>query len=121
MKVMIVDDEQDVQFLFQQQFRKELKAGKIEFCFAFSAKEALQYLETQGITDLVLILSDINMPGMNGLELLKHIKEKYPSLRVFMITAYSEESNHQQAVAFGCDDYITKPIDFDMLKSKIFV
>lgn len=119
MKIMVVDDEQDVQFLFQQQFRKELKGGQIEFCFAFSGEEALQYLERQSIADLVLILSDINMPGMNGLELLKRIKKKYPSLRVFMITAYSEESNQQQAVSFGCDDYITKPIDFEQLKSKI--
>jgi CheY-like chemotaxis protein len=120
MKVMVVDDEQDVQFLFQQHFRKELKGGKIQFCFAFSGEEALQYLTKQGTTDLLLILSDINMPGMNGLELLKRIKEKFSSLPVFMITAYSEESNRQQALAFGCDDYLTKPIDFDLLKSRIF-
>ncbi len=120
MKVMIVDDEEDVQFLFQQQFRKELKGGKIEFCFAFSGEAALQYLEKHGRGDLVMILSDINMPGMNGLELLRRLKQKYSGLKVFMITAYSEERNHQQALAYGCDDYVTKPIDFEALKEKIF-
>jgi CheY-like chemotaxis protein len=116
---MVVDDERDVQILFQQRFRKELKSGRLEFHFAFSGETALEYLDKQGAADLVLILSDINMPGMNGLELLKKIKEKYPQLKVFIITAYGDESNYRQSVTYGCDDYLTKPIDFDMLKKKI--
>ncbi len=118
-KVMVVDDETDVQILFQQQFRRELKAGAIMFHFSFSGEEALQYLEEHDAADLVLILADINMPGMSGLELLKRIKEKYSTLKVFMITAYGDEKNHQLARQYGCDDYITKPIDFEDLRRKI--
>jgi len=84
-KVMVVDDETDVQILFQQQFRRELKAGLIMFHFCFSGEEALKFLVEHDATDLVLILADINMPGMSGLELLKRIKEKYSTLKVFMI------------------------------------
>ena len=119
MKIMVVDDEKDVQVLFQQKFRKELRAGKMEFHFAFSGQDGLDYLTSNGTTDLVLILSDINMPGMNGLELLAKIKQLNPELPVYMITAYSDESNYSQAMEFGCDDYFTKPLDFDSLKQKI--
>lgn len=118
-KVMVVDDETDVQILFQQQFRRELKAGTIVFHFSFSGEEAHKYLEEHDATDLVLILADINMPGMSGLELLKRIKEKYSTPKVFTITAYGDEKNYQIAKQYGCDDYITKPIDFDELKKKI--
>ncbi len=120
MKVMVVDDEEDIQFLFNQKFRKEIKAGKIEFHFALSAKAALDYLESHKKASVVLILSDINMPGMNGLELLRITKEKFPDLKIFMITAYEDETNYQTAMAYGSDDYITKPVDFDELKEKIF-
>ena len=120
MKVMVVDDEEDVQSLFKQKFRKEIKAGKIEFHFALSAKAALDYLESHKKASIVLILSDINMPGMNGLELLRITKEKFPDLKIFMITAYEDETNYQTAMAYGSDDYITKPVDFDELKEKIF-
>lgn len=120
MKIMVVDDEKDVQILFQQRFRKEIKSGKIRFQFAFSAEEGLEYMRKNGTTDLVLILSDINMPGMNGLELLKRIKEMHQELPVFMITAYGDENNYRLAHEFGCDDYITKPLDFNNLKEKIF-
>jgi len=116
---MVVDDEQDVKLLFEQRFRKEIRNGEISFHFEFSGEDALQYLKTNGITELVLILSDINMPGMNGIELLKHIKEKFPEMSVFMITAYGDENNHQKAVQYGCDDYLTKPLDFETLKSRI--
>lgn len=119
MKVLVVDDEEDVQFLFKQQFRKEQKSGKIEFSFAISGENALDYLENQGTADVVLILSDINMPAMNGLELLKILKEKFPALKVFMITAYDDENNYRTAMEYGADDYITKPIDFSKLKSRI--
>ncbi len=120
MKVMVVDDEEDVQYLFKQKFRKEIKAGQIEFHFAQSAVAALDYLESHKKASIVLILSDINMPGMNGLELLRITKEKFPYLKVFMITAYEDETNYQTAMAYGSDDYITKPVDFDELKEKIF-
>jgi CheY-like chemotaxis protein len=119
MKIMVVDDEEDVQLLFRQKFRKEIKKGQIEFQFAFSAKEALEYLEGQPKNCVVLILSDINMPGMNGLELLKIIKEKFPNLKVFMITAYGDEENYKIAMEYGADDYLHKPVEFDNLKDKI--
>ncbi|MEG4497935.1 response regulator [Microcoleus sp. F10-C6] len=119
MKVMVVDDEEDVQSLFKQKFRKEIKAGKIEFHFSLSAKAALDYLESHKKASIVLILSDINMPGMNGLELLRIIKQKFPVLKVFMITAYGDEKNYQTAMAYGADDYITKPVNFDIVKNKI--
>ena len=119
MKIIVVDDEKDVQILFQQKFRKEIRSGKIQFHFAFSGEEGLQYLQINGTTDIYLILSDINMPGMNGLELLKKIKTNYPGLMVYMITAYGDECNYREAVAYGCDDYLTKPLNFDDLKNKL--
>ena len=119
MKVMVVDDEEDIQSLFKQKFRKQIKSGQIEFHFSLSAEAALNYLENQEEASIVLILSDINMPGMNGLELLRILKDKFPDLKVFMITAYGDERNYQTAIAYGADDYITKPVNFDTLKNKI--
>ncbi|MBI1764447.1 MAG: response regulator [Acidobacteria bacterium] len=118
MKVMVVDDEADVRLLFEQRFRREVRAGQIAFYFALSAEEALALLE-QVVGDVSLILSDINMPGMNGLDLLKAIKAKHQHLRVFMITAYGSAEYQQRAVAYGCDDYFTKPLDFGMLRAKM--
>jgi CheY-like chemotaxis protein len=119
MKIVVVDDERDVQTLFEQKFRREVRQGVIELHFAFSGEDALALLADRGVADIVLILSDINMPGMNGLELLKAIKEQYPWLRVYMVTAYDDETSHRRAVEFGCDDYLTKPIDFSVLKARI--
>ncbi len=119
MTVLVVDDETDVQLLFEQKFRKERKAGLIQFHFAFSGEAALAYLQEKDIVDLVLILADINMPGMSGLELLRRIKERFTHLRVFMITAYGDEQNYRKAMEDGAEDYIAKPIDFDDLKRKI--
>ncbi|MCS6806617.1 MAG: response regulator [Acidobacteriota bacterium] len=119
MTILVVDDEPDVQPLFEQKFRKERKAGVLDFHFAFSGEAALDYVQDQGGVDLVLILADINMPGMSGLELLKRIKARFAHLTIYMITAYGDENNYQQAMAYGADDYITKPIDFDELKNKI--
>ncbi len=119
MRIMVVDDEEDVQFLYRQKFRKELRKGKIEMYFALSGKEALEHLEAQGADDMLLILSDINMPRMNGLELLKIIKENYPHIKVFMITAYGDEENYRLAMEYGADDYLHKPVEFEMLKEKI--
>jgi CheY-like chemotaxis protein len=116
---MIVDDEQDVELLFRQKFRKELKSGEYDFHFAFNGEEALRYLHTLNPFDLVLVLSDINMPGMTGLELLKVIKAEYPDLRVMMITAYGDQANFTKAIETGASDLLTKPVDFTQLKEKI--
>ncbi|MEC4884772.1 MAG: response regulator [Scytonema sp. PMC 1070.18] len=117
---MIVDDEQDVQLLFQQKFRREIRQNQIQLDFAFSAEEALNYLQNNFHNCLCLILADINMPGMNGLELLKIIKARFPDLKVFIITAYDDDNNYRTAKNYGADDYITKPIEFNKLKEKIF-
>lgn len=113
---MIVDDERDVEILFRQQFRKEVREGLIDLCYAFSGEEALEYLRSLSPPDVVCILSDINMPGINGLELLKTVKEKYPQIRVSMITAYGDEHNFQTAMSTGAEHYFTKPIDFGLIK-----
>ncbi len=120
MKILVVDDESDMQALFEQKFRKEIRAGEMAFFFAFSGEQALDYLDHH-LHEAVLILSDINMPGMSGLELLKAIKTHYenPPPTVMMITAYGDPENHQQALSLGADDFLTKPIDFILLKEKL--
>ena len=117
--ILIVDDEQDIQWLFKQRFRKELKAGAIDLHFAFSGEQALTVLRDGLATDVMLILSDINMPGMTGLELLKEVKREYPDLPVHMITAYGDEKNYRTAMDYGADGYMTKPLDFEHLKSRV--
>lgn len=120
MKILVVDDETDVKVLFEQRFRREIKNGEMNFIFAFSGEEALGYLN-QHEHEAVLILSDINMPGMSGLELLRHIKEKYhkPPPMVMMITAYGDAENYNSAKQLGADDFLTKPVDFTVLKEKL--
>ncbi len=120
MKILVVDDERDIQTLFEQRFRKEIKEKLSEFVFAFSGEEALAYLQ-QNEHEVVIILSDINMPGMSGLDLLKHIKEKYakPPPVVMMITAYGDGENYRTAMQLGADDFLTKPLDFNSLKEKL--
>jgi CheY-like chemotaxis protein len=118
-KIMVVDDEQDVELLFRQKFRRELKNGEFDFHFAFNGEDALHYLRALDPFDLVLVLSDINMPGMTGLELLRTIRTEFPLLRVMMITAYGDEHNHGKAMEFGASDFLTKPVDFILLKEKI--
>ena len=120
MKILIVDDERDIQTLFEQRFRKEIKSGEMSFVFTYSGEEALAYL-TQHISEAVLILSDINMPGMNGFELLKQIKAKFeePPPIVMMITAYGDSDNYKLAMSLGADDFLTKPLDFNILKEKL--
>ncbi len=120
MRMMVVDDEHDVEPLFRQKFRKELRDGTVDFHFTFSAESALEFLQTAPAADLVLILSDINMPGMNGIELLRILKQQHPRLRVFMITAYDDREKYDTSVALGADEYLTKPIDFERLKTAIF-
>lgn len=120
MKILVVDDERDVQMLFEQRFRKEIKNKEIDFSFVFSGEEAIEYMKTHD-HEAVLILSDINMPGMSGLQLLEHIKQKYetPPPVVMMITAYGDDENYNQAMKLGADDFLTKPVDFTVLKEKL--
>ena len=120
MKILVVDDEKDMQMLFEQRFRKEIREKITEFVFAYSGEEALRYLNLH-VHEAVLILSDINMPGMSGLELLEHIKQKYskPPPVVMMITAYGDAENYNTAIRLGADDFLTKPVDFNLLKEKL--
>jgi len=120
MKILVVDDEQDVKTLFEQRFRKEIRDNTVQFVFAFSGEEALSYLN-ENKHEAVLILSDINMPGMSGLDLLAHIKQKYhqPPPVVMMITAYGDAENFNTAKSLGADDFLTKPVDFTALKEKL--
>ncbi|MEM9088856.1 MAG: response regulator [Cyanobacteria bacterium P01_F01_bin.53] len=119
--ILVVDDEPDVESMFRQKFRKEIKAKTIGFHFALSAAEALTYLEPpEACAEATLILSDINMPGMNGLELLRVIKENHPQLPVFMVTAYGDEQSQITAKKYGASGFINKPVNFTQLKKDIF-
>ena len=100
--------------------RLEIKKKLVEFDFAFSGLEALNSLSKAHEKDYILILSDINMPGMSGLDLLKEIKSTYKSQKVMIITAFGDDENYAKAVEFGANDFLVKPIDFQSLKSKIF-
>ncbi|MBM4159046.1 MAG: response regulator [Ignavibacteria bacterium] len=120
MKILVVDDEKDIEPLFNQKFRPELKNNKLRFEFAFSGEDAVKYLSEKNVSDIVLILSDINMPGMNGFELLEKIKDKFPQIKVFMITAYDDDEKQKKASKLGADMYLTKPINFENLKKEIF-
>jgi CheY-like chemotaxis protein len=120
MKILVVDDENDVKILFQQRFRKEIRTGEMEFMFAFSGEDALTYLQEHN-HEAVLILSDINMPGMSGLELLRRIKAAYdnPSPHVIMVSAYGDQENYSHAMRYGANAFVTKPVDFVTLKEKL--
>ncbi|HMQ70707.1 MAG TPA: response regulator [Ignavibacteria bacterium] len=122
MKILVVDDEKDIQTLFEQRFRKEIRDKSVEFAYSFSGEEAIEYLKLHEMEhEAILILSDINMPGMSGLELLEHIKKKYhkPPPVVMMITAYGDGENYRIAKELGADDFLSKPIDFTLLKEKL--
>ena len=119
MKFLVVDDERDVEMLFRQKFRKEVRSGKIDLQFAFSGKEALEVLNNQATPEVVYIFSDINMPGMSGLELLVEVKQKFPSIHVSMISAYGDSDYHQKAIDSGAKEFFTKPIDFSSLKDEL--
>lgn len=120
MKVLVVDDEHDVKDLFLQQFRKEIKSGLITTLFAHSGDDALRILAERDQMDIILIMSDINMPGMTGFELLVKVKAAFPTLKVYMVSAYGDSANMEKAKAFGADGFIPKPVDFEALKEKIF-
>lgn len=119
MKFLVVDDEKDVEMLFLQKFRKEIRSGAIEMVFAFSGQEALEILNDTKPPDVVYVFSDINMPGMSGLELLAKIKSDYPDIKVSMISAYGDNDNYSKAIESGAKEFFTKPIDFNSLKEEI--
>ena len=120
MKILVVDDEHDIKELYLQRFRKEIRNGDVSFLFAFSGSEALDLMATLHPMDVVLLLSDINMPGMTGFDLLKVAKEKYPWLTIFIVSAYGDESNMGKAKTLGALEFFTKPVDFTLLREKIF-
>jgi CheY-like chemotaxis protein len=117
--ILVVDDEPDVEPLFRQQFRRDIKAGRFIMEFAQSAAGALSQIgDAEGVT-LILVLSDINMPGMSGLELLPRIKELRPDVPVIMITAYGDAETKRKALENGAESLLTKPIDFAALRGEI--
>ena len=116
--VLVVDDEPDVEALFRQQFRRDLRAQRFVMDFASSAPDALARVSAT-IGQLILILSDINMPGMTGLEMLPKVKEKRPEVPVIMITAYGDADTKRKALENGATDLLTKPIDFVALRREI--
>ena len=118
MQILVVDDETDVRDLFQQRFRRELRSGELSFSFAFSGEEAMVFLRAHH-SEVLIILSDINMPGMSGLELLPQIKAARPALPVIMITAYGDAETRRRALEAGAQGLLTKPIDFEALKGEI--
>ena len=117
--ILVVDDEPDVELLFRQQFRHDLRAGRFAMEFAQSAALALQRISEAGDQSLILILSDINMPGMSGLELLPKAKVLRPDVPVIMITAYGDADTKRKALDSGAEALLSKPIDFGMLRSEI--
>lgn len=119
MKFLVVDDEKDVEMLFKQKFRKEIKQGLLELVFAFSGQEAMEVLQSNNPPGVVYVFSDINMPGMTGLELLDTIKSTFPNIHVSMISAYGDDDNYKRAIASGAKEFFTKPIDFATLKHEI--
>ena len=119
MRILVVDDEKDVEILFRQKFRKEVKNKSLELVFAFSGQEALQLLEKSDPPRVVYIFSDINMPGMTGLELLENVKALYPQIKVSMISAYGDKANYDKAISSGAKECFTKPINFESLREEI--
>jgi CheY-like chemotaxis protein len=117
--ILVVDDEIDVETLFRQQFRRDIRAGRFIMDFATSASEALERAKAIVDPSLSLILSDINMPGMTGLEMLPKVKATRPNVPVIMITAYGDEATRKKAAELGAAGLLTKPIDFGLLRSEI--
>jgi CheY-like chemotaxis protein len=117
--ILIVDDEPDVAQLFRQRFRREARQGTYVLHFAASGEEALDKLSNGVRPELIVILSDINMPGMDGLTLLREIKQRRPDLPVMMVTAYGDDERRRRAIEYGAAEFITKPVDFDLLKLQL--
>jgi CheY-like chemotaxis protein len=119
--VLIVDDEPDVETLFRQQFRREMRQGLYTLDFATSGEVALTKLDDHTGKNIILLLSDINMPGMTGLDLLPVVKQRRPELPVFMISAYGDDATVATALARGANKFVTKPVDFPKLKHDVAV
>ena len=117
--ILVVDDEPDVVDLFKRQFRREMRKGEYVMYFAESGEDALEQLTGKVEPEVMLILSDINMPGMSGIELLKKAKEKWSDLPVAMITAYGDDESRRRAMDAGATDFLVKPLDFKELKSRV--
>ena len=115
-RILMVDDEPDAQELFRQNFRREIRKGVYSFDFAISGEAALEVLKVQTPPRVGLVLSDINMPGMSGIELLAEIRQAWPELGVFMITAYGDNATEAKARDLGAERFLTKPVDFPVLK-----
>lgn len=117
-KIIVVDDEKDVEILYRQQFRKAIKSEEINFVFAFSGLEALSIMEELKEDDFMMF-TDINMPGMTGLELLEKVKVQYPETKVYVVSAYDLKEYQESAKKLGAEAFIPKPIDFAVIKDKI--
>ena len=117
--ILVVDDEPDVESMFRQHFRRDLRAGRFTMEFAASAPAALEHVKAIADPSLILILSDINMPGMSGLDMLPRVKAVRPSVPVIMITAYGDDDTKKRAVELGAAGLLTKPIDFSLLRQEI--
>jgi CheY-like chemotaxis protein len=117
--ILVVDDEADVAELFRQSFRREARQGTYVLHFATSGDQALQLLDREIAPELLAVLSDINMPGMDGLQLLGAIKQRFPELPVMMVTAYGDDDRRHQARQLGVSEFITKPVDFNHLKAQL--
>ena len=117
--VLIVDDEPDVEALFRQQFRRDLRAQRFVMDFAASASEALAHVASTVEQPSILILSDINMPGMSGIEMLPKVREMRPDVPIVMITAYGDPETKRKAIEGGANGLLTKPIDFALLREEI--
>jgi CheY-like chemotaxis protein len=117
--ILIVDDELDVADLFRQTFRRELRQGQYVMHFAPSGEAALDMLQQDMQPELLVILSDINMPGMDGLSLLREVKQRRADLPVIMVTAYGDDERRRKANEYGAAEFVTKPVDFDALKRQL--
>ncbi|HEX2682154.1 MAG TPA: response regulator [Candidatus Dormibacteraeota bacterium] len=119
LSILVVDDEPDVAELFRQRFRRETRQGTYVMHFAGSGAEALDCLAREIEPTLLAVLSDINMPGMDGLHLLAEIKRRFPDLPVMMVTAYGDDERRRQASKYGAAEFLTKPVDFERLKTQL--
>jgi CheY-like chemotaxis protein len=117
--ILVVDDETDVADLFRQRFRRETRQGTYVLHFAYSGEQALEKLQDEIEPQLIVILSDINMPGMDGLALLREVKARRPELPVMMVTAYGDDERRRRAGEYGAAEFLTKPVDFDLLKAQL--
>jgi DNA-binding NtrC family response regulator len=118
-RVLMVDDEPDAQELFRQNFRREIRKGLYIFDFAQSGEQALEILRHGAPPEILLVLSDVNMPGMSGMELLEEVRRSWPDVGVFMITAYGDVATEDRAKTLGASRFFAKPVDFARLKDDL--